>query len=103
MKVDRITHTKSTGDSSGQQLTVISESGLYKLVMRAQRSNPAAAKFQDGVTREVLPSIRKTGAYVMGQPSVKEVASAVSRSGLLRLLRSASSLGRNCSAGIAPP
>ena len=32
-------------------------SGLYKLTLRAQRSNPNAAKFQDWVTKEVLPAI----------------------------------------------
>lgn len=43
----------------------ISESGLYKLVMRSDK--PEARRFQDWVTKEVLPSIRKTGAYVVGQ------------------------------------
>ena len=33
---------------------------------------PQAKPFQDWVTQEVLPSIRKTGAYVTGQPSLKE-------------------------------
>ncbi|AZB56679.1 hypothetical protein EBL89_15750 [Cereibacter sphaeroides] len=46
-------------------VTLLSESGFTKLVMRAQRSNPEARKFQDWVTREVLPSIRKTGTYTM--------------------------------------
>lgn len=40
---------------------IISESGLYKLIMRSDK--PAARRFQDWVTREVLPSIRKTGRY----------------------------------------
>lgn len=43
---------------------VISESGLYKLVMRSDK--PEARAFQDWVTRVVLPAIRKDGAYVMG-------------------------------------
>ncbi len=45
-------------------VTIISESGLYKLVMRSNK--PEARAFQDWVTREVLPAIRKDGAYVMG-------------------------------------
>ncbi|PLX38654.1 MAG: BRO domain-containing protein [Hyphomicrobiales bacterium] len=53
-----------------QSMTVIAESGLYKLVLRAHRSNPAAAEFQDWVTRDVLPAIRKDGAYVMGEEKV---------------------------------
>lgn len=41
----------------------VSESGLYKLI---RRSDKATAKpFQNWVTREVLPSIRKTGSYNM--------------------------------------
>ncbi|MEJ1930973.1 Bro-N domain-containing protein [Nostoc sp. NIES-2111] len=39
------------------RLALISESGLYKLVMRSDK--PAARKFQDWVTRDVLPAIRK--------------------------------------------
>lgn len=44
---------------------LISESGLYKLVMRSDK--PEARKFQDWVTREVLPAIRKD-AHVRGCP-----------------------------------
>ena len=49
----------------GSPLTVISESGLYKLIMRSDK--PQAKAFQDWVTKEVLPSIRKDGAYIMGE------------------------------------
>ncbi|WP_452030449.1 BRO-N domain-containing protein [Azospirillum palustre] len=45
--------------------TLISESGLYKLVMRSDK--PEARKFQDWVTRDVLPAIRKDGGYIMGE------------------------------------
>lgn len=47
---------------------IISESGLYKLVMRSDK--PAARKFQDWVTRDVLPAIRKDGMYVAGEEKV---------------------------------
>jgi len=51
---------------------LISESGLYKLIMRAHpNANPAVARFQNWVTREVLPAIRKDGMYVMGEEKVK--------------------------------
>ena len=50
--------------------SVISESGLYKLIMRSDK--PQAKAFQDWVTKEVLPSIRKTGAFVTGQASLVE-------------------------------
>ena len=42
-----------------QEMTVLHESGLYRLVMRSNK--PAAEKFQSWVVREVLPSIRKHG------------------------------------------
>lgn len=46
-------------------LAIVSESGLYRLVMRSDK--PEARQFQDWVTRDVLPAIRKDGAYVMGE------------------------------------
>ena len=45
----------------------ISEAGLYRLIMRAHTERPEAARFQQWVTRDVLPAIRKDGAYVMGE------------------------------------
>ncbi|WP_425292724.1 BRO-N domain-containing protein [Agrobacterium tumefaciens] len=44
---------------------MISESGLYKLIMRSDK--PEARKFQDWVTRDVLPAIRKTGGYLLNE------------------------------------
>lgn len=51
-----------------QNIAVISESGLYKLIMRSDK--PEAKAFQDWVRRVVLPAIRKDGAYVMGEEKV---------------------------------
>lgn len=45
-----------------QKLTIINESGLYALVLRSRK--PEARKFAKWVTSEVLPQIRKTGAYL---------------------------------------
>lgn len=45
----------------GGELTIISESGLYALVLRSRK--PEARKFAKWVTSEVLPAIRKTGGY----------------------------------------
>ena len=56
------------GDGPGKPITLISESGLYKLVMRSDK--PEARAFQDWVTRVVLPAIRKDGAYVLGEEKV---------------------------------
>jgi prophage antirepressor-like protein len=50
---------------NGQQIDVfISESNLYRCVMQSKK--PEAERFQDWVVEEVLPSIRKHGAYVTG-------------------------------------
>ncbi|THH39165.1 hypothetical protein E4Z66_00475 [Aliishimia ponticola] len=45
------------------RVSIISESGLCKLVMRSDKKE--AKQFQDWVTREVLPAIRKTGTYTI--------------------------------------
>jgi prophage antirepressor-like protein len=58
------------GLGRGRSSMLLSESGLYKLIMRSDK--PEAKAFQDWVTKEVLPSIRKTGSYVTGQPSIQE-------------------------------
>lgn len=49
--------------TSGQnrEMKVINESGLYSLVLSSKL--PSAKKFKRWVTSEVLPAIRKTGAY----------------------------------------
>lgn len=48
-----------------QNMTIINESGLYSLVLSSKL--PTAKKFKRWVTSEVLPSIRKTGGYMMPQ------------------------------------
>lgn len=47
---------------------IVSESGLYKLIMRSTK--PEAKKFQNWVTQVVLPAIRKDGMYVHGEEKV---------------------------------
>lgn len=44
-----------------QSVSVINESGLYSLILGSRK--PEAKKFKKWVTSEVLPAIRKTGAY----------------------------------------
>ncbi len=57
------------GLNPGRDLTLISESGLYKLIMRSDK--PEAKSFQNWVTRDVLPAIRKDDMYVQGEEKVK--------------------------------
>ena len=45
-----------------QNLSIISEAGLYRLVLRSDK--PQAEPFIEWVTEEVLPQIRKTGMYM---------------------------------------
>ena len=40
----------------------LKEAGVYKLIFKSRK--PDAEKFQDWVTDEVLPQIRKTGGYI---------------------------------------
>lgn len=50
--------------------SLISESGLYKLIMRSDK--PQAKPFQDWVTKVVLPAIRKDGGYIGGEENVTD-------------------------------
>lgn len=44
-----------------QTMTAVTESGLYALIMMSRK--PAAKRFRKWVTAEVLPAIRRDGAY----------------------------------------
>lgn len=63
---------RCTTDSVGRQQSMlfIPESDVYRLVFGSKL--PSAEKFTDWVTEEVLPSIRKHGAY-MTQEKLQEV------------------------------
>lgn len=52
-------------NQSNQAVNIVSEPGLYKLIMRSRKHE--AKDFQRWVTHEVLPSIRKHGGYMAGQ------------------------------------
>ena len=54
-------------DSLGrkQETTIVNESGLYSLILSSKL--PTAKKFKHWVTKEVLPTIRKHGAYSSSQ------------------------------------
>lgn len=66
-QVVKLTNSKVT-DSNFRKLhntgeNFLTESGVYKLIFKSRKEE--AEKFQDWVTDEVLPSIRKTGSYTM--------------------------------------
>ena len=54
--------------SGTQQMTIINESGLYSLILSSKL--PSAKDFKHWVTSEVLPSIRKNGAYIRNQENM---------------------------------
>lgn len=58
-----------TSDTPGgnQKMVIVSESGLYSLILRSRK--PEAKRFKKWVTKEVLPSIRKTGGYGSNTPA----------------------------------
>lgn len=54
-----------------QTLKVINEAGLYKLAFRSNK--PEADRFVNWVASDVLPSIRRTGSYTVGQGERKRL------------------------------
>lgn len=63
------THTPTAG---GRQLTtIIDEGNLYRVIMRS--NSPAAEPFESWVTDEVLPAIRRTGAYEKPKTEAEKV------------------------------
>lgn len=66
---------KCSVDARVQLLNLVSESGLYELIMRSRK--PEAKAFKRWVTHEVLPSIRKTGSYSVVQPTIFDYARAL--------------------------
>lgn len=72
---DEITNLRNSEvwNQPGRAPLIISEPGLYKLIMRSRK--PEAKEFQRWVTHEVLPSIRKYGAYMTQQTLDKALTS----------------------------
>ncbi len=58
-----------------RRMNVVSESGLYALILRSDK--PAARAFRKWTTEEVLPSIRRTGGYVVPGIAQEALASLV--------------------------
>lgn len=66
-----VTICRTLTSGGKQSVTFINEPNLYRLIFRSNK--PQAQAFADWVYEEVLPSIRKTGAYaVNGEVSVRE-------------------------------
>lgn len=76
--------TKCDTLGGSQDLTVINESGLYSLILSSKL--PTAKKFKHWVTSEVLPTIRKHGAYMTDEKAFDVLHNA---GGLADLLQQA--------------
>lgn len=81
-KKDGVTIRDSIGRS--QRPTIITESGLYSLILSSKMPN--AKRFKRWVTSEVLPAIRKHGAYMTDEKAFDVVNN---KNGLADLLQQA--------------
>lgn len=57
---------------SGRRPLIISEPGLYSLILRSRK--PRARAFKRWITHDVLPALRRTGHYSMSAPSSASTA-----------------------------
>ncbi len=65
----RKTYISSGGQN--REVTIIDEGNLYRVIMRS--NSPAAEPFESWVTDEVLPAIRRTGAYEKPKTEAEKV------------------------------
>lgn len=69
---------RQTDISSGGQrrrVSIVSESGMYEVVIRSDKAE--ARQFRWWITHEVIPSIRRTGAYAVPETREQLLARAV--------------------------
>ena len=53
-----------------QMTNIVTESGLYLAIMTSRK--PEARRFRKWVTGTVLPTIRRTGSYVLGEEKLQQ-------------------------------
>jgi len=79
-----LTYTSSNGVTQARNMTVVSESGLYTLILRcddAIKEGTPAHKFRRWVTGTLLPEVRRTGTYALEKDSRYETASKLLQAG----------------------
>lgn len=68
-----ISYVSSNGIAQRRKVNAINESGLYHLIFISRK--PIAKKFRKWVTDDVLPSIRKFGAYIdTNHPQIRQLS-----------------------------
>lgn len=70
--------TDPLGRGGAQEMTIVSEPGVYRLVFRSRK--PEAERFKRWLAHEVLPAIRRTGGYGAPQ-AANEVPAPEDREG----------------------
>lgn len=60
-------YSGNTPSGGPQEMTIISESGLFAAILKSRK--PEARAFRRWVTGTVLPALRRTGRFVMGEGS----------------------------------
>lgn len=66
----RETNPNSIGVAGGRKPLVVSEAGLYSLILRSRK--PEAHVFKRWVTHEVLPALRRDGGYMVARDETPE-------------------------------
>lgn len=64
------TNPNSIGVAGGRKPLVVSEAGLYSLILRSRK--PEAHVFKRWVTHEVLPALRRDGGYMVARDETPE-------------------------------
>lgn len=92
-----------------QETTIISESGLYTLILRCRDAvTPGTIpyRFRKWVTGEVLPQIRRTGSYIKNafpqEDRIKIVADQVANATALAVMQTMQIEQKNYSAPLKP-
>lgn len=65
-----LTDTSSNGVVQRRMFSIVNEPGLYALVLGSRK--PEAKAFKRWITHEVIPAIRKTGGYIVGEADMSE-------------------------------
>ncbi len=64
------TNPNTVGVAGGRNPLIVSEAGLYSLVLKSRK--PQAKAFKRWVTHEVLPAIRRDGGYMVAKDETPE-------------------------------
>ena len=67
-----------------QDVLVVSEPGLYNLVLSARNTKPQVKAFKRRITHDVLPAIRKHGGYISPTATPEQIAGLESQIATLK-------------------